>query len=153
GRPIWFGGADRSEASMSQFYTWLGARKSSRIRLAVMDMWKPFRQATQAHAPQAAILFDKFHVMRHLGEALDRVLKSEDGRLAGRDRGYIKGQKYTLLSRRENLTLDGKKALKRLLAANKRLNLPAGEHGLARLRRGLNNKIRVIQRRAYGLHN
>src|SRR6201997_5408648 len=69
GRPIWFGGDDRSEASMAQFYAWLGARKSARIRLAVMDMWKPFRLATQAHAPKAAILFDKFHVMRHLGEA------------------------------------------------------------------------------------
>ena len=68
GRPIWFGGEDRSEASMSQFYGWLGKRKSSRIRLAVMDMWKPFRLATKAQAPQAAILFDKFHVMRHLGE-------------------------------------------------------------------------------------
>jgi transposase len=43
-------------------------------------------------------------------------------RLQGRQRRYIKGQKYTLLSRRENLTLDGKKALKTLLAANKRLN-------------------------------
>src|SRR3974390_2960969 len=51
GRPIWFGGEDRSEASMVQFYAWLGARKSTRIRLAVMDMWKPFRMATQAHAP------------------------------------------------------------------------------------------------------
>ena len=60
--------------------------------------------------------------MRHLGEALDTVRKSEYARLAGRDRRYIKGQKYTLLSRRENLTLDGKKALKTLLAANKRLN-------------------------------
>ena len=37
GRPIWFGGDDRSEASMAQFYAWLGARKSARIRLAVMD--------------------------------------------------------------------------------------------------------------------
>jgi hypothetical protein len=37
-------------------------------------------------------------------------------------RRYIKGQKYTLLSRKENLTLDGKKALKTLLSANKRLN-------------------------------
>ena len=62
GRPIWFGGEDRSEASMSQFYAWLGERKSSRIRLAVMDMWKPFRLAANAHAPQAAILFDKFHM-------------------------------------------------------------------------------------------
>ena len=52
------------------------------------------------------ILFDKFHVMRHLGEALDAGFrKSEYGRLAGRDRRYIKGQKYTLLSRKENLTL------------------------------------------------
>lgn len=43
-------------------------------------------------------------------------------RLSGRDRSYIKGQKYTLLSRRENLTLDGRKALRKLLAANNRLN-------------------------------
>jgi transposase len=210
GRPIWFGGEDRSEASMGRFYAWLGARKSSRISLAVMDMWKPFRLATQAHAPQAAILFDKFHIMRHLGEALDTVRKREYARLSGRDRRYIKGQKYTLLSRRENLTLDGKKALKTLLAANKRLNtayvlkesfgqlwsyeregwarrffenwcaslkwqrlepykkfatmIDRHWDGIAAYCRpenkvslgfveGLNNKIRVIQRRAYGLHD
>ena len=106
-RPIWFGGEDRSEASMAQFYAWLGEKKSHGIRLAVMDMWKPFRNATAAHAPQAAILFDKFHVMRHLGEALDKVRKSEYARLSGKDRRFIKGQKYTLLSRRENLTPGG----------------------------------------------
>src|SRR6202165_3842545 len=122
GRPIWFGGKDRSEASMGEFYGWLGQKKSARIRLAVMDMWKPFRLATAAHAPQAAILFDKFHVMRHLGEALDQVRKSEYGRLAGGERRYIKGQKYTLLSRRENLSLEGRQTLRTLLAANKRLN-------------------------------
>ena len=60
--------------------------------------------------------------MRHLGEALDTVRKSEYARLQGRERRYIKGQKYTLLSRKENLTLEGKKSLKVLLAANKRLN-------------------------------
>jgi transposase len=76
GRQIWFDGEDRSEASMSQFYAWLGKKKSSRIRLAVMDMWKPFRLATNVHAPQAAILFDKFHVIRHLGEALDAAVCS-----------------------------------------------------------------------------
>ena len=92
GRPIWFGGKDRSEASLREFYAWLGEKKSARIRLAVMDMWKAFRLATQAHAPQAAILFDKFHVMRHLGEALDAVRKSEYGRLAGRDRRYIRAK-------------------------------------------------------------
>ena len=57
-----------------------------------------------------------------LGDALDEVRKSEYRRLSGQDRSYIKGQKYTLLSHRENLTLEGKKSLKLLLAANKRLN-------------------------------
>jgi transposase len=210
GRPIWFGGEDRSEQSMDQFYRWLGDKKSGRIRLALMDMWKPFRNATEAHAPQSAILFDKFHVMRHLGEALDRVRKSEYARLSGRERRYIKGQKYTLLSRRENLTLEGRGALKTLLAANKRLNTayllkesfgqlwsyeregwarrffenwraalkwqrlkpyekfaemidrhwegiaayckPENKVSLGFVE-GLNNKIRVIQRRAYGLRD
>ena len=117
-RPIWFGGEDRSEKSMALFYDWLGEKKTKSLRLAVMDMWKPFRNMTNEHAPQAAILFDKFHIMRHLGKALDEVRKSEYRRLSGQDRSYIKGQKYTLLSRRENLTLDGRKALKKLLAAN-----------------------------------
>jgi transposase len=121
-RPIWFGGEDRSEASMAQFYAWLGLRKSSKIMLVVMDMWKPFRNVAKDKAPQAAILFDKFHIMRHLGEALDKVRKAEYARLSGKDRRFIKGQKYTLLSRHENLTLDGKRSLELLLAANKRLN-------------------------------
>jgi transposase len=121
-RPIWFGGEDRKEASMAQFYAWLGPAKAKRIRLAVMDMWKPFRNATNTHAPQAAALFDKFHVLRHLGEALDKVRRSEYARLSGKDRRFIKGQKYTLLAHRENLSLQGRQALKVLLAANKRLH-------------------------------
>ena len=209
-RPIWFGGEDRSAASMGEFYDWLGDKKSRGIRLAVMDMWKPFRNATLARAPQAAILFDKFHIMSHLGEALDKVRKSEYARLSGKDRRFIKGQKYTLLSRRENLTLEGRQSLKALLAANKRLNtayllkesfgqlwdyeregwarrffenwraslkwqrlepyekfaqmIDRHWHGIAAYCKpenkvslgfveGLNNKIRVIQRRAYGLRD
>ena len=209
-RPIWFGGTDRSEASMAMFYDWLGSKKTDDIRLAVMDMWKPFRNVTTARAPQAAILFDKFHILRHLGAALDKVRKSEYARLSGHDRSFIKGQKYTLLSHRENLTLEGRTALKKLLGANKRLNMayvlkesfgqlwdyeregwarrffdnwraslkwqrlehyekfaamidrhwdgiaayckPENKVSLGFVE-GLNNKIRVIQRRAYGLRD
>jgi transposase len=121
-RPIWFGGTDRSKASMKTFYDWLGPKKSHGIRLAVMDMWRPFRTVAAEEAPQAAILFDKFHVMQHLGKALDDVRISEYDRLSGRQRRYIKGQKYTLLSRRTNLSVSGKRALDLLLKANKRLN-------------------------------
>jgi transposase len=121
-RPIWFGGTDRSEASLDQFYAFLGKKKAKGIRLAVMDMWKPFRNSTQRHAPQAAILFDKFHVIRQLGEALDKVRKAEYARLDGTKRRFIKGQKYALLSHPQNLTGSARKNLKLLLAANKRLN-------------------------------
>jgi transposase len=210
GRAIWFGGQDRSEASMDGFYTFLGPKKAKKIELAVMDMWKPFRKSTNRHAPQAAVLFDKFHVIRHLGEALDRVRKQEYARLTGRDRKFIKGQKYALLSHQENLTTEARAGLQLLLKANKRLNTAYilkesfgqlwsyNREGWARrffenwkrqLRwqrlkpfekfarmidrhwdgiaaycesenkvalgfvEGLNNKIRVIQRRAYGLRD
>jgi transposase len=209
-RPIWFGGADRSEASMNLFFEWLGEKKSRKIRLVVMDMWKPFRNACASHVPDAAVLYDKFHALRHLGEALDKVRRSEYARLSGEDRKFIKGQRYTLLSHRENLSLDGKKALRTLLKANKRLQtayllkesfgqlwdyrsvawarkffenwcaslkgqklepfekfakmidrhwegiaaycLPENKVSLGFVE-GLNNKIRVIQRRAYGLRD
>jgi transposase len=209
-RPIWFGGVDRSEASLNAFYAWLGLQKSKGVQLAVMDMWKPFLNATRAHAPQAAVLFDKFHVMRHLGEALDKVRRSEYHRLSGQDRAFVKGQRYTLLSRWEHLSLPGRRALQKLLAANKRLQTAyllkesfdqlwgysrAGwarrffDHWTASLKwqrlkpfeqfaalvernwngiaayceaeekfslgfvEGVNTKIRVIQRRAYGLRD
>ena len=122
GRPVWFGGKDRSEESMDEFYRFIGEKHAKNIKLAVMDMWPAFEKATRKNAPQAAILYDKFHVMRHLGEALDHIRKQEYARLAGRDRKYIKGQKYILLSNRENLTLDGRASLRALLKANKRLN-------------------------------
>src|SRR5665811_1979496 len=60
--------------------------------------------------------------VRHLGEALDKVRKTEYARLSGKGRRFIKGQKYTLLARHENLSLEGRRSLKLLLAANKRLN-------------------------------
>jgi transposase len=208
--PIWFGGTDRSEKSLDEFYVFLGEKSSKNITLAVMDMWKAFRNSTERHAPQAAILFDKFHVLRHLSEALDRVRRYEYARLAGKDRTFIKGQKYALLSNWDNLSRDGRRNLEVLFAANKRLNKAYllkesfgqlwGYHREGWARRffdnwraalkwqrlepfekfadmidrhwdgiaqyckpenkvslgfveGLNNKIRVIQRRAYGLRD
>ena len=122
-RAIWFGGTGRSQADMDLFFAFLGKKNAKNIRLAVMDMWKAFRNSTHCHAPQAVILFDKFHVVRHLSDALDVVRRSEYKRATGDDRGFIKGQRYVLLSRRENLTDDGRANLERLLHANARLNI------------------------------
>jgi transposase len=209
-RAIWFGGKDRSEESLDRFWEDLGPKKTEKARLVVMDMWKPFEASTLMHATQAGILYDKFHIMRQLGEALDQVRRSEYHRANHRQKKYIKGQRYTLLTHRENLALKGKAALRKLLAVNKRLNAayllkesfgqlwgyqsetwarkffenwrdslrgqnlkpyekfakivdrhwegiaayckPENKVSLGFVE-GLNNKIRVIQRRAYGLRD
>jgi transposase len=124
GRPIWFGGKDRSAASLDEFFVWLGPKKCGKIRLAVMDMWQAFRNSTlkEGNAPQATILYDKFHILKKLGEAMDKVRKKEYARLAGQDRRFVKGQRYTLLSHWGNLKAEGKTALKLLFKANKRLH-------------------------------
>jgi transposase len=119
---IWFGGQGRREQDMDAFYAFIGEKNTKNIRLAVMDMWKPFRTSTRAHAPNAAILFDKFHILRHLGEALDKVRKQEYARLTGDKRRFVKGQKYVLLSHRANLSPEGKNSLRLLLKTNRRLN-------------------------------
>lgn len=207
GRPIWVGGKRRTEADLDRFFLDLGPTKTARIRLAVMDMWKAFRNSVQAHAPQAQILFDKFHILRHLADAMDQVRRAEYQRVATKDRAFITGQRYTLVSHRANLTLAGRRSLEKLLRANKRLATAYllkeefGQRGLYRREglayqfftrwreqfnwprllpfeqfaalierhwdgivaycpprnkvklsfvEGLNNKIRVIQRRAYG---
>ena len=124
GRPIWFGGTDRSEQSLDAFYSWLGPEKCGKIRLAVLDMWKAFRNSTlkPANAPQARIIYDKFHILGHLSKAMDRVRKQEFGRLTGDGRRYIKGKKYTLLTSWGNLTSDGRATLQELFRVNRRLN-------------------------------
>jgi transposase len=121
-RAIWFGGTDRSEESMNLFYASLPLEIRENIKVIVMDMWRPFRASAKQQVPQAAIIFDKFHIMKHLGQALDEVRKSEYRRLQGDSRRYIKGQKYTLLTKRENLSQEGEAALQLLLKANRRLH-------------------------------
>lgn len=209
-RPIWFGGTGRKEEDIAQFFAWLGPAKTAQLEIAVMDMWKPFRAATAKHAPQVRIIFDKFHILRHLGTAIDAVRKSEYRRVTEQERAFIKGQKYTLLSARANLDLEARQALRKLLKANRRLHtayllkesfgqlwsyrregnarrffenwraqlrwqrLPSYEKFAAMIDRhwdgiaaycrpenkvslgfveGVNNKVRVIQRRAYGLRD
>ena len=76
-RPIWVGGRGRTEADMDAFFTALGPKKCASIELAAMDMWKPFRTSLKKNAPKARVVFDKFHIMRHLGDALDAVRRTE----------------------------------------------------------------------------
>jgi len=80
---------DRKQASLDAFWPTLTPAQRDGITAVAMDMWEPYVQSTRVHLPDAdsKIVFDKFHVVKHLHEAVDRVrrgLKREgDERLTG----------------------------------------------------------------------
>jgi len=45
--------------------------------MASLDMWKGFIKSFRAHVPGIVLIFDKFHILRHLSEALNKVRKQE----------------------------------------------------------------------------
>src|SRR5215467_2941865 len=64
---------DRKQASLDAFWPTLTPAQRDGITAVAMDMWEPYVQSTRAHLPDAAskIVFDKFHVVKHLHEAVD----------------------------------------------------------------------------------
>ncbi len=61
----------RKERSLKKFWKWFGPERAKLITHAVMDMWEPFRNSFQKHCPGIQIIYDKFHVIQHLLEALN----------------------------------------------------------------------------------
>ena len=97
GRAIWFGGKDRSEASLDEFFVWLGPEKSGKIRLAVMDMWEsipqfPLSRKETLRKPRSSTT--SFHIVAHLNKAIDKVRRQEYASLSGGGRQFIKGQRF-----------------------------------------------------------
>jgi transposase len=48
------------------------------------------------------IVYDKFHVLRHLSTAMDEVRRAEYARLEGKERRFIKGQRFNLSSNKRS---------------------------------------------------
>ena len=42
-----------------------------------MDMWQAYESSVERHGPQGEIVFDRFHISKHLNEAVDKVRKTE----------------------------------------------------------------------------
>ena len=91
---------DRKRASLEAFWA-LGLTDTQRARIeaVAMDMWEPYVQATLACLPDAAakIVFDKFHIAKHLNEGVDRVRRAEQRELKARGDDRLTGTKYQWL--------------------------------------------------------
>lgn len=92
-RVAWIGHG-RERDTLEAFYAKLGPTRSHRLVAVTMDMWQGYIGAPQAHAPQAAIVFDRFHIERYLTEAVNEIRKQEFVRRGGVYRDAIRGQKF-----------------------------------------------------------
>jgi transposase len=94
---------DRKQSSLDGFWESLKPEQKQSIEAVAMDMWEPYVASTRAHLQRAdeKIVYDKFHVARHLGEAVDQVRRQENKQLRGVGDERLVGTKYDWLSGRD----------------------------------------------------
>jgi transposase len=94
---------DRKQASLEGYFTGLSVDQLAGIEAIALDMWEPYVQATRAHVPDAAakIVFDRYHIMTHMGRAVDDVRKREHRALAATGETTLTGSKYLWLYARK----------------------------------------------------
>jgi transposase len=75
------------------------------IRAVAMDMWEPFIRIVRLLLPEAdsKIVFDRFHIVKHMNEAVDMVRKRENRELRAEGDDRLVGSKYMWLYGEENL--------------------------------------------------
>jgi len=119
-RIVWIGrGRDRD--TLDVFFAKLGPRRARRLVVVTMDMAQGYIGAVHAHAPQAAIVFDRFHIERHLTWAVDEVRKHEFWRRGGAHREAVRGKRFLLLRKYRRVHWRKRGALAELLLINRRL--------------------------------
>lgn len=123
----------RDRGAVRPFFELLGPEGCARIEAVAMDMSGAFGEEVRAHCPQAAIVYDLFHVVARYGrEVIDRVRVDETNRIARAagpnrrriraQRRVIKGTRWLLLRNRNAVTGPSDRVrLKELLAANRAL--------------------------------
>jgi transposase len=96
---------DRKVASLDAYYDSLTVRQMAGIQAVAMDMWEPFITSTWKNVPRAwaKIVFDRFHIMKHMLEAVDEVRKAEHRRLQAKGDNTLNRTKYLWLFSEENL--------------------------------------------------
>lgn len=74
------------------------------VKYFVCDMNPHFRQVAKICFPQATIVADKYHVIRQVYWAMEKVRKNEQNKLSARFRKYFKKSRNLLMKRTEKLS-------------------------------------------------
>jgi transposase len=121
GELVWVG-KDRTAETVGSFFDELGPRRCQGLQAVSLDMWRPYIDTVKARAPQATLCFDRFHVVRHLNEAVDEVRRSLVRKLADPQKALVKGTRFVLLKNPWNLTPSQKQSLSALVRSNSPLS-------------------------------
>ncbi len=99
----------------------MGKDKLSIIQFVSLDMWDPYIKAIKELCPNAQLVFDKFHVVKKVNEALDTIRKKEFANAEPEERKLMKHKRFIILSRKANLDRKQKEALNMLMQSNEKL--------------------------------
>lgn len=112
-------GEDRKQASLDGFFQTLPAEQRTALEAIATDMWEPYLRAIRVHVPDGdqKIVFDRFHIMQHLTDAVDKVRRQEH-RALEREHGEspLTGTNRLWLYAAENLPERDRPELARLQA-------------------------------------
>jgi len=120
-RLIW-SGEGRTEETLRRFFEEWGPERSARIEGICCDMWAPYVTVIKEQCRGAVLVFDKFHPVRHLLEAVDRVRRMEARALKATEPDILKGTRYLWLKNPWNLTPHQKQRLGYLLGLNLKIH-------------------------------
>lgn len=121
-RRLLWSGEGRAKQTLERFFDWLGPEHTQRLQGICCDMWQPYADVVNARAPQAVLVFDKFHIVQHLTQAVDQVRRDEI-----RDKGKAHKQlmaktRYIWLKNPWNLTDKQQARLSALEHLNLKIN-------------------------------
>lgn len=107
---------DRKQTSLDGFWPTLTAEQRASIDAVAVDMWDPYLASIRAHLPEAdaKIVFDKFHIAKHLGDAVDQVRRAENKALRADGDDQLVGTKYDWLRHPRTFTTDAWRAFQTL---------------------------------------
>ncbi len=86
-------------------------------------MWDAYLASIREYAPEAKVVFDKFHVIKNYSKVIDKVRNAEYKKASETEKEVIKGSKYILLKNSCNLREEEKGRMEQLLKVNKNINI------------------------------
>jgi len=97
---------DRKQEALEAYFEVLGPEACATLERIAMDMWAPYIAATRAQVPDAdaKIVFDKFHIAKHLGDAVDQVRRRENRELVSAGSERLKRTKYLWLQNPDRMS-------------------------------------------------